>query len=162
MEQISSATPEQQMAVLANHVLNSTVVYSTQISGDDGVRSSTSASGQELTFEDRDDSLYVRSGQFEARIIRSDVLTNNGVIHVIDNVLLNTETNDGAAASAAESNSAAGAAETGVPGTNDNENSGTNSNSSSNDNTDAAFANFEFKFTTFATVLIASAVFAML
>ena len=160
---ISAASPEQQTAVLANHVLNSTVVYSTQLAGDDGddddgnVRSAVTASGQTLTFEDGDDGLVVRSGNVTARIIRSDVLTNNGVVHVIDTVLLNTELNAEAAADAASSASEARATQTAVPGVG-------SSDADSNDTDDAADGAFsiEIRAASIATVLAATAVFVML
>jgi uncharacterized surface protein with fasciclin (FAS1) repeats len=66
---IGGATPEQVVAVLSNHVINGTVVYSFQLEGDDDggarVRNATTASGQQLTFEEDDDEIYVRSGDSE-------------------------------------------------------------------------------------------------
>lgn len=158
MQQISSATPEQQMAVLANHVLNSTVVYSTQLGDDEGISAATTASGQQLTFEEREDSVFVRSGDTEARIVRSDILTDNGVIHLIDTVLFNTQTNTEAASSAVESNTAAAATQTGVPGTNDNATGGSNNE----DATDAAFGSHELSIASLATVVLTSSLFAIL
>lgn len=155
---ISAASPEQQTAVLANHVLNSTVVYSTQLAGDDdgNVRSAVSASGQTLTFEDGDDGLVVRSGNVTARIIRSDVLTNNGVVHVIDAVLLNTENNAEAAANAASSASEARATQTAVPGV-----GSSGADTDSDEAADGALS-IEIKAASIATVLAATAAFAML
>lgn len=112
-EQFNAANDDQKRAVIANHVVNGTAVYSTQLSGDQAVRNATSASGEALTFEEDDDVLYVRSGDTRARIIRSDNLASNGVVHIIDMVLLNTESNPDAAASAASSASSSQATNTG-------------------------------------------------
>lgn len=86
--------------VLANHIINGTVVYSSAITNS---TAATSATGQPLTFSTNSTGVYVRSASVVARIIRSDVLVNNGVVHVIDQILVNTATNPAAAASAASS-----------------------------------------------------------
>lgn len=127
--QIQAASPADQLNVLRNHVLNGTVAYSTNLPSDDDddddnnnnsgnvTRQATTASGQQLTFSNRDDGLFVTSGNVTARIIRSDVLLGNGVVHVIDNVLLNTQLNQQAANSAASSASSVAATNTAAPGT---------------------------------------------
>lgn len=126
--QVAAANDEQRRTILSNHVINGTAVYSTQLEGDRAIKSATSASGEMLSFEEDDDQLYVRSGDVRARIVRSDVLTSNGVVHVIDTVLLNNASNPAAASSAQSSAAAAAATNTqGISG-------GTNSGSSSNDN----------------------------
>ncbi|CAO1624307.1 unnamed protein product [Jaminaea pallidilutea] len=115
--QIMSANMTAQQNVLANHIINGTIVYSTQLGDDDNqVNQATSGSGQMLMFSTDDDRYQVRSGDVTANIIRSDNLLNNGVLHVIDAVLLNTASNDQAAASAASSASGVAATQTSVAG----------------------------------------------
>jgi len=58
-------------------------------------------------FTTNDTGAYVMSGNVTARIIMSDVVIANGVVHVIDNVLVNAESNPAAASSAASSYAAA-------------------------------------------------------
>lgn len=120
LQQIQSASKEQQMAVLANHVINGTVVYSSQLPfGDDddsATRNATSASGQVLSFEKQDGGMTVRSGNITARILQSDVLIGNGVVHSIDSVLLNTEVNQQAADEAASSAAEKASTSTDAPG----------------------------------------------
>lgn len=43
---------------------------------------------------------FVTSGNVTAQIVQPDVLLPNGVLHVIDRVLLNTQIDSGAASSA--------------------------------------------------------------
>ncbi|CEH18659.1 Fasciclin and related adhesion glycoproteins [Ceraceosorus bombacis] len=109
---IASAPQEAQLAVLRNHVINGTTIYSPQIDEDagdntveDGLRQysrATSASGQELRFVEEDDNVFVETEGARARIVRSDLLFANGVAHVIDGVLFNTNTNQTAADDAAD------------------------------------------------------------
>jgi len=58
-------------------------------------------------FVANDTGAFVMSGNSTARIIQSDIVIANGVVHVIDGVLLNQGSNTEAAASAASSNVAA-------------------------------------------------------
>ncbi|EPQ28138.1 uncharacterized protein PFL1_04465 [Pseudozyma flocculosa PF-1] len=120
---IMAATPEQQVAVLSNHYIPGSVVYSTAIKD---VPSATSGSGQELKFMANDTGAYVMSGNVTAKIVRTDYVAANGVVHVIDNVLLNTMNNPAAASSAAASAESAAATQTAQPGvgTGGNENAG--------------------------------------
>lgn len=61
----------------------------------------TSASGEPFAFKTNSSGVYVSSGGSNwARIMRSDVLTSNGVVHVINNVLLDTKVDVSAANSA--------------------------------------------------------------
>lgn len=53
-----------------------------------------SESGQAFTFTTNSSGQYVTSGNSTAKIVKSDVLVANGVIHVIDNVLLNVALDD--------------------------------------------------------------------
>jgi len=95
-----------------------TVAYSSLLTGDNAVTSAVSASGNNLTFAMADGGLTVSSGNATARIVRTDVLANNGVVHVIDAVLANTEANPGAASSAFSSATAAAATQTAGAGGN--------------------------------------------
>ncbi|WVQ95645.1 hypothetical protein IAU59_002743 [Kwoniella sp. CBS 9459] len=94
--------------ILANHVINGTVVYST------GLASSnyTSAAGSPFTFISNSTGAFVQSANSTARILQSDIIINNGVVHLIDNVLVNTQSNPEAAASAYSSGVAAAATST--------------------------------------------------
>ncbi|KAL7411175.1 FAS1 domain-containing protein [Mrakia frigida] len=85
-------------AVLANHVINGTVGYSSVIM--DGM-ALTSASGQALSIIKNDTGVFVVSGEVTAQVLRADVPIKNGVVHIIDSVLLNTASNPEAAESAA-------------------------------------------------------------
>ncbi|KAF6755716.1 hypothetical protein DFP72DRAFT_313679 [Ephemerocybe angulata] len=67
-----------------------------------------SAGGEPFTFSFNDTGLYVNNGNGSSvRIIRPDVLVENGVIHLIDNILFNTGSAPSAASSAFASASAA-------------------------------------------------------
>jgi hypothetical protein len=50
--------------------------------------------------------LFVTSGNSTAKIVQTNILTSNGVIHLIDTVLMNAESDPAAASSAAASFSA--------------------------------------------------------
>lgn len=100
------------------------------------VTSSVSASGNTLTFSSNDTGAYVQSGNISARIVRTDIVSNNAVVHVIDNVLVNTTANPEAAGAAFSSATAAQATQTSVPGVMGG-GSGSGSGSSGTGNTDA-------------------------
>ncbi|KIK43324.1 hypothetical protein CY34DRAFT_82010 [Suillus luteus UH-Slu-Lm8-n1] len=89
------------VALFGNHVINGTTVYSPSFTNGNHY---TSASGEPFTFKSNSSGVYVSSaGSNWARIMRSDVLTSNGVVHVIDSVLLDTKVNASAAISAYQS-----------------------------------------------------------
>ncbi|EJD48452.1 FAS1 domain-containing protein, partial [Auricularia subglabra TFB-10046 SS5] len=138
--------------VLQNHVINGTTVYSTQLSKD-----YTSAAGQPLKFTVDGGTVTVHSGddssKISAKIVRSDVLAENGVIHVIDAVLANTNRDDGAASSAYESaTSAASSAATQTPTGGIGSDGGSGGNGSGNGDNAAA------RLTAGWSVLVATAV----
>ncbi|TBU41139.1 FAS1 domain-containing protein [Dichomitus squalens] len=85
-------------ALFQNHIINGTTVYSPLLAGSNANR--TSAAGEPLSFVLNATGHYVTSGNVTAQIIQPDVLLPNGVIHVIDRVLVNTESNAAAASSA--------------------------------------------------------------
>jgi uncharacterized surface protein with fasciclin (FAS1) repeats len=95
--------------VLLNHVINGTAVYSTGVS--DGA-TAISAGGEQLKFAVNSSGAFVTSGNSTAKIVQTNILTSNGVIHLIDSVLLNTQSNPEAATSAYASASSAQASQT--------------------------------------------------
>ncbi|QRW18163.1 Transforming growth factor-beta-induced protein ig-h3 [Rhizoctonia solani] len=99
-------------SVLANHVINGTTVYSSALTSQNFV----SAGGQGFSFSSNSSGTYVTSGSASARITRADIPIRNGVIHRIDRVLANTESNPDAAASAASSQASVAATATSIPG----------------------------------------------
>ncbi len=66
----------------------------------------TTAAGEPLSFTSNSSGLFVNSGISSgstvatAKVVKSDVLVENGVVHIIDGVLLNMDTNPEAATSA--------------------------------------------------------------
>ncbi|CAE6490509.1 unnamed protein product [Rhizoctonia solani] len=71
--------------IIHNHVINSNVLYSYHI---DKSPNATSVSGGKLRFAFDKGEMYITSGNIRARVIRSDIPVKNGVIHVIDKVLM--------------------------------------------------------------------------
>lgn len=113
-----SSLPNTSVAnVLENHVINGTTIYSPSLSASPNL---TSASGETLSFMTNATGTFVISGSSTARIIKTDVLLKNGVVHIIDAVLVNTASNTAAASSAfasATSIAAQPTTETGPVGT---------------------------------------------
>ena len=58
------------------------------------------AAGENLTFMSNSSGTYVTSGNITGRIVEPDVLVENGVVQVVDVVLLNEQTDEAAASSA--------------------------------------------------------------
>jgi uncharacterized surface protein with fasciclin (FAS1) repeats len=83
--------------VLLNHLINGTAVYSSLITNGGSM---VSAGGQLLTFTVNTTGIFVTSGSSTAKVVQPNVLTSNGVVHLIDTVLLNTANNPAAASSA--------------------------------------------------------------
>ncbi|KAL7415088.1 FAS1 domain-containing protein [Mrakia frigida] len=81
------------ITVFQNHVVNNSVLYST------GLGPAVSFAGEALTFAKNGSVLTVTSGNVTANVVYSDIITRNGVIHLIDTVLLNTASNPQAVAS---------------------------------------------------------------
>ena len=80
-------------------IINGTSVYSPSFFNTSRT-TYTSSAGQTLTFTTNSTGTYVQSGNSQARIVQTDVLVNNGVLHVIDGVLVNSQSDPGAASSA--------------------------------------------------------------
>jgi len=101
--------------VLQNHIINASSIYSPLFNGN----SYTSAGGESITFNVAQNFTTVSSGSsgnFTANVTQSDILAANGVIHVIDNVLGNTQTDPSAASSAFNSATSAAASPTSPSG----------------------------------------------
>jgi len=71
-------------SLLKNHYFFSSVVYSTIFTN---IPQATAESGNQLYFSYREGVHYVKCGSSEAIILRSDVTSKWGVLHVIDKVL---------------------------------------------------------------------------
>lgn len=102
LPQISGNTT-QLWAVLQNLILNGTTVYSPSFDNSTYV----SAAGENLRLSTNSTGQYVTSGNITARIVQPDVLTKNGVIHIIDRFLMNTNVDQNAANNAFSSASSA-------------------------------------------------------
>ncbi|KAL8409518.1 hypothetical protein RB594_007817 [Gaeumannomyces avenae] len=74
-------TIEQLAGVLGYHVVNGSAVYSSAVAN--GTRAKT-AQGSDVTLTVRDGSVFVN----QAKVVKADVLVKNGVVHVIDGVLI--------------------------------------------------------------------------
>ena len=84
---------------LRNHIINGTTVYSPSFVNSTYI----SAAGQYLHFNSNSSGNFITSGNTIAQIIQPDVLTKNGVFHIIDRVLPNPEVNEDATDGACES-----------------------------------------------------------
>lgn len=94
-QQISqlSGNSTQLWDVLRNHIINGTTVYSPSFADSTYV----SAGGENFHFTTNSTGQFVTSGNITARVVQPDVLTENGVIHIIDQVLLNSDVDQNAA-----------------------------------------------------------------
>ena len=76
---IENLTPAQRTHLLSNHILLNATAYSPALL--DGMSFNTAA-GYTITIVRKGDELFIN----EARVLKSDVITKNGVCHVIDKV----------------------------------------------------------------------------
>ncbi|EFP79851.1 hypothetical protein PGT21_031922 [Puccinia graminis f. sp. tritici] len=67
--------------ILVNHIVNGTVLYSTTIAN---VTNATSAGGSHIDFINNGTGTYARSGEKTLLIVQSDIITRNGVIHLVN------------------------------------------------------------------------------
>ncbi|KIP05780.1 hypothetical protein PHLGIDRAFT_107813, partial [Phlebiopsis gigantea 11061_1 CR5-6] len=74
--------------VLFNHIINGTSVYSPFLQGS---QEYATTAGDTLSFSVNSTGQYVTRGNITARIVQPDVLLSNGVVHIIDSVLVDTE-----------------------------------------------------------------------
>ncbi|KAF8054323.1 Fasciclin domain-containing protein [Lyophyllum atratum] len=96
------------LALLSNHYINGTTYYSPQL--DSSSSNFVSAAGQSLTFNANSSGTYITSANgASAKIIKTDVLTDRGVIHIVDHVLVNLNRDDAKAMSAYQSATSAAA-----------------------------------------------------
>lgn len=108
MSEIATLNATTIMGVLANHVINGTAAYSDRLT----TSNYTSAGGSPFTFMSNSSGTYVMSANSTAKIVQSDIIIQNGVVHVIDGVLVNTASDATAAASAYSANTMADATQT--------------------------------------------------
>lgn len=78
-------------------MINGTTLYSPLLAGSQNY---TSAGGEGLSFNLNETGQYVTLGNTTAQIVQPDVLLPNGVVHIIDRVLFDTDSNPSAASSA--------------------------------------------------------------
>lgn len=83
---------------MIRQLLNGTTIYSSDLPG----QNLTTAGGESLLFTVNGTGQYVTDSATNktARIIQPDVLLANGVLHVIDRVFLDTDTDPSAASAA--------------------------------------------------------------
>ncbi|TEB32474.1 FAS1 domain-containing protein [Coprinellus micaceus] len=102
--------------LLQNHFVNGSTIYSPTLiqqaqnasSGGGGNGTVISAAGEPFTVSQNDTGLFVSNGNgSSAQILRPDVLVQNGVIHLIDQFLINEASSPSAASSAFASASSA-------------------------------------------------------
>ncbi|WWD22476.1 hypothetical protein CI109_106969 [Kwoniella shandongensis] len=96
----SSFNATDQTSVLLNHIINGSVVYSPDLR--DGSVYVTAA-GQPLTYLSSGSDPFVSVGKYRAGIVRSDIPVSNGVVHLIDTMLVETNDNSQRASEAASS-----------------------------------------------------------
>lgn len=78
-------------------ILNGTTLYSTQITNGLNL---TTAAGESITFTTNSTGIFVKVGNTTAQIIQSDIITSNCVLHIINNIFVDTNSNPSAASSA--------------------------------------------------------------
>lgn len=79
---LGSLNTTQIQTILGNHIINGTAAYSDRLTSSNY----TSAAGSPFTFMSNTTGVYVMSGNATARIIQSDIIVENGVIHVSDSI----------------------------------------------------------------------------
>ncbi|KAH8652047.1 FAS1 domain-containing protein [Xylariales sp. PMI_506] len=107
---LANASTDDIVNILGYHVINGTVAYSTDL----GNTTITAFNGEQLTITVEDGAVFVNA----ARVIEPDLLVENGVIHVIDQVLNpsnTTATPNPSATSVEPAFSGASSVTTGVP-----------------------------------------------
>ncbi|GLB41348.1 putative protein with four repeated domains in the Fasciclin I family of proteins, present in many other contexts [Lyophyllum shimeji] len=96
------------VTLLANHYVNGTASYSPELTS--STSELVSAAGQSFSFISNSSGTYVASSNgASAKIVKTDALVENGVIHIVDHVLVNLNRDDAKASSAYSSATAAAA-----------------------------------------------------
>ncbi|TDL21231.1 FAS1 domain-containing protein [Rickenella mellea] len=90
-----------------NHVINGSSVYSPEIAAAKG--NFTSGAGEGISAVTNSSGTFLTSGNTTAKVTKPDIILYNGVVHIIDHVFLNTDSNAGAASSAFQSATSAAA-----------------------------------------------------
>jgi len=101
------------VTLILNHILNGTTLYSTQITNGLNL---TTAAGESITFTTNSTGIFVKVGNTTAQIIQSDIITSNCVLHIINNIFVDTNSNPSAASSAYASATSAAAQQTAETG----------------------------------------------
>ncbi|WRT63765.1 uncharacterized protein IL334_000690 [Kwoniella shivajii] len=96
----SSLLQDDQRNILLNHVLNGSTVYSPDMSS--GNAYITSA-GMPLVYLTNEGKSFISVGKFRASILRSDIPVSNGVVHLIDTLMVVPQNNHQKADDAASS-----------------------------------------------------------
>ncbi|KDQ51355.1 hypothetical protein JAAARDRAFT_62567 [Jaapia argillacea MUCL 33604] len=92
-------------AVLGNHIINGSTVYSPTLM----TQNFTSGAGESLSSHANTSGVFIFSGNTTAEVSKPDVILDNGVMHIIDHVLLNLQSDSSAASSAYASATSAAA-----------------------------------------------------
>ncbi|EKM77524.1 hypothetical protein AGABI1DRAFT_77017 [Agaricus bisporus var. burnettii JB137-S8] len=102
-------------ALLGNHIINGTTLYTPDFQNATASGSGANyitAAGENLSVSSNSSGIFLQNQNGSvAQITRPDVLVSNGVFHVIDNVLVETDSNPEAASSAVMSASSAATAQ---------------------------------------------------
>ncbi|WVF66112.1 hypothetical protein IAT40_000851 [Kwoniella sp. CBS 6097] len=98
---LSALTDEDHTAIILNHILNSTVEYSPSFSS---ATPYITAAGTPLLYLIGDGGKpFVSVGKYRAGIVRANIPVSNGVVHLIDTLMISTINNVDRAEEAAES-----------------------------------------------------------
>jgi hypothetical protein len=109
-KQLTGAPQNDTINVFLNHMINGTVLYSPQMPTSEAENDASSSKTTKLTTAGgvaislsygKDGKISVTSGNVTAKVVKTDVLLANGVVHYIDTVLANPLRNNSAARKAA-------------------------------------------------------------
>ncbi|KAK4688874.1 hypothetical protein P7C73_g1225, partial [Tremellales sp. Uapishka_1] len=97
---LNTLSSSDKTAVLNNHFLNQSLMYSTMMHDGDSI---ITASGETLAYIVNDQGEFFTSGDYKGRVLRFDIPVENGVMHLIDGMLIDTLLNPSEAAIASVS-----------------------------------------------------------